>query len=309
MINNKLCVVNNVHGLLIYLISQDPTSDITHFVVGEGLSRVVNLPKENVTILPSFTSSSLSGFLYSIFYYYVYQWFLRFKFRGYQHFGQDCVYFSSILNAKATIIEDGDRTYFGERFPRSKIKNILFPFTKFKKMHGLDSHVSKVILSKNVGENSMLYHKRISFTFEDGWKKLNTMERLAIYSLFGLNDLDRKELVKLSGMDLILTQPLSEDNFMSEIEKVNLYKELSLKYKLKNLIIKPHPRETTDYGSFGFVVLDKKFPSQFFQFLPVKFGTCLTLFSSGIDDIPSSHKIIVGTSCHQNLVANFPHLN
>ena len=45
---------------------------------------------------------------------------------------------------------------------------------------------------------------------------------------------------------LLLTQPLSEDGFIDEQEKIKLYLNIISKYN-SSVFIKPHPREITDY--------------------------------------------------------------
>ncbi|GHB22051.1 glycosyltransferase family 52 [Shewanella indica] len=306
MNKRNLCVVNNFHGLLIYLICNDPKVKKTDFVMSNYLSRVVRLPSNSLFPLPVYKFSSLKGMCYYFYYYYIYQWLVRIRFLNHKHFGQDCTYFSSILNKEAIIIEDGDRTYIGELFPRSKLKNIIFPFTRFKKMHGLDKHVKHIVLSKNVNLNSPLYDKRIHFSFENEWNKLDDDEKKSITSVFGLDTIYMKNLAdQVSGRNVVLTQPISEDGFVTEDEKVDLYKKLVEHYGIENPIIKPHPREKTDYASFGFDVITNVFPSQFFLFYSIKFKSALTLFSSSIHEIPSEKVILAGTSFHHALTESF----
>jgi hypothetical protein len=55
---------------------------------------------------------------------------------------------------------------------------------------------------------------------------------------------------------VILTQPNLEENFDSPNDYVVLLNKVKRQLKIDNLIIKKHPRDKFDYGSFGFDVLE-----------------------------------------------------
>ncbi|ELV8684360.1 hypothetical protein QNE28_004361, partial [Vibrio fluvialis] len=70
-------------------------------------------------------------------------------------------------------------------------------------------------------------------------------------------DICEKITKTFSGFDIpvdgrnviILSQPLSEDNFISEERKIDIYREISEEYIQQgfNVYLKPHPREYTRY--------------------------------------------------------------
>ncbi|TOA61696.1 lipooligosaccharide sialyltransferase, partial [Vibrio parahaemolyticus] len=63
----------------------------------------------------------------------------------------------------------------------------------------------------------------------------------------------------LSGKNILFTQPISD--LVTEDGKIELYKEIAEKYNIT--VIKPHPRECTDYTKhFSCLILDKFIPAE-----------------------------------------------
>jgi hypothetical protein len=295
IIVKKLCVVNNVHGLLIYLLKIDSSLVDTKFMMSIDLKNKINLDDSFIELLPNYKSSTFKGFLYYLYFFYFKQWILRFKYRKYKHYGQDCLYFSTILKRDSVIIEDGDATYQASPFARSGLKNIIFP-SKFKKMHGQDDFVTSIILSKPTFALDRLKQKLIPFSFKGSWVNLSYEGKCCICSIFWLeHDNCLSYFSTLNGKDILLTQPLSEDGHITEKEKIQLYKTLLSKYDIKDVYIKTHPREVTAYSDYNFKVLNLRCPAQFFEFYSVEFSTVISLFSSGINELTAERKVYAGT--------------
>ncbi|MDT9426944.1 glycosyltransferase family 52 protein [Escherichia coli] len=91
---------------------------------------------------------------------------------------------------------------------------------------------------------------------------------------------------------MILTQPLSEDGFISENEKIRLYDEIIKEYNDKKIVIRQHPRELTDYSLyFKDVKVNKvKAPVELVVLNSPMIKTAVTLFSGGIFNIPCREK-------------------
>ena len=124
-----VCIVNNVHGLLLYLLKYPEQIEHTHFIVGNKLFNSVELEKSKVTVfnLPTVNTTNLFKLFYYISVYYFYIPFLKFKYRNYDFIGQDCLFFSNIMKKSSVVIEDGDRTYMKEPPSVNKLHSILFP--------------------------------------------------------------------------------------------------------------------------------------------------------------------------------------
>lgn len=274
----------------------DPSMTQTKFLMSSDLKDKVNIDSSLVELLPSYKIRTLIGFSYYIYFFYFKQWLLRFKYRKYKHYGQDCLYFSSVLNKEAIIIEDGDAAYVLKPFSRAYLKNILFP-SKFKKMHGQDSFVKKMIISRPSSAPDRLKDKVIPFSFKNYWSELTYKNKNNVCSVFGLtHERCLNTFNFLNGKSLLLTQPLSEDGIITESEKVELYIKLIAKYNLKGVYIKTHPRESTVYSDYNLIMLDLKCPAQFFEFYSVNFNTVISLFSSSIHELSANTKILAGTA-------------
>ncbi|RGT86415.1 glycosyltransferase family 52 [Phocaeicola vulgatus] len=90
------------------------------------------------------------------------------------------------------------------------------------------------------------------------WKQLNENEKANIRNLFNVPSLP----VIRNCSILLITQCYSEDKVCSESEKVAYYKKCVYDIPQDLLVIKPHPREVTDYKKIfpNALVLDKCFP-------------------------------------------------
>lgn len=77
------------------------------------------------------------------------------------------------------------------------------------------------------------------------WLRLTFNEQKKIAAVFGVTP---KELEVLKTKKVILiTQPLSEDGIVTETEKQRLYKSILSNYSPDEIVIKPHPREKTNW--------------------------------------------------------------
>lgn len=78
------------------------------------------------------------------------------------------------------------------------------------------------------------------------WQRLTLNEQKKIATVFGVTP---KELEILKTKKVILiTQPLSEDGIVTEIDKQRLYKSILSNYSPDEIVIKPHPREKTNWS-------------------------------------------------------------
>lgn len=80
---------------------------------------------------------------------------------------------------------------------------------------------------------------------------------------------------------IIVTQPFSELGMMTEDRKIDMYRTL-LQDAPQSTYIKPHPQETTDYGSVfpGIVILNRKTPFELMWLAGLRNATVYTVTSS-----------------------------
>ncbi len=125
--------------------------------------------------------------------------------------------------------------------------------------------------------------KMVKVRLLDLWETIDFATRNNILTLFVSEKL-LKELKNSSFAGIVYTQPLSEDGFISEKEKVQLYRELCKYYsKYGSLLLKPHPRDTTTYEIEDVKVIDRLWPSEIIQFIGIKFHFAIGICTSAVN--------------------------
>jgi len=83
---------------------------------------------------------------------------------------------------------------------------------------------------------------------------------------------------------VIFTQPLSEDGYVSEAEKIAIYDELMRYYaRYGRVTLKLHPRDTSTYGVDAGRVANGSFPSEMTSFLGIRYKFAVGLCTSAIE--------------------------
>lgn len=111
-------------------------------------------------------------------------------------------------------------------------------------------------------------------------KKLNQQEIVTVNRIFYF---DEFHLGKRNYLpNLLLTQPFSELSMMSESDKVRLYQK-AIAGLDGRIVIKPHPKETTDYSLYfpEAEIITGNFPIELFSVNQIAFDKVLTVNSSG----------------------------
>lgn len=84
-----------------------------------------------------------------------------------------------------------------------------------------------------------------TINLKQAWQCQTLENQAKIAHIFGVSETD---LNNLKNREVILvTQPLSEDGIVSEDDKIRLYLNIASNYDINKLIIKPHPRENTNW--------------------------------------------------------------
>ncbi|MBY3790480.1 hypothetical protein HPQ32_19160 [Photobacterium carnosum] len=148
---------------------------------------------------------------------------------GHDHIKYSAFFFSTGLN----IVEDGSRNYICNK----RIKDFFWSFLGMPyPLMGYSMKNKKILLS-GINDIPSKIKSRVIL-----------IDRLSF--LESLNTAKYNCNVNISEkFTLLITQPLSEDRIVTEKEKLSIYKELLYKDKNK-LVIKPHPREKTDYKKY-----------------------------------------------------------
>ncbi|WLR41586.1 alpha-2,8-polysialyltransferase family protein [Bacillus carboniphilus] len=202
-------------------------------------------------------------------------------------------------------VEDGANVY---AFAKPTKRTLLLK----KYLYGINSDfyknekVKKILVQYPEKYQSHLKNKLEHLNLNSLVSKLSDIEIQKIIQAFVTND----ELKKLNALStdnsiIFLTQPLSEDGFISEKEKITLYKKLVKEYgDGHKIIIKKHPRETTKYCFDNILEIDASFPSELFSLLGIKFSKAIGICTSAINTIDAKEKFNVDEKFLMNLKEN-----
>lgn len=218
--------------------------------------------------------------------------------------GCDHLRYSFLKKRKYILIEDGLKNY---QLPSNKLelKKIFFLESPFYKQMGYSSKIKKIYLTGLLKYPVDLKKKIITVNLKKLWSNKNKIEKKRILALFEINT---NILKKIKNKKYILfTQPLSEDELLLETEKIEIYKKIIIKYSEENIVIKPHPRETTNYKNIfpKIEIIFENFPSEFLDLYDIKFEKIITLFSTAALNLARGNfknLIFYGTRVHPKLL-------
>lgn len=197
------------------------------------------------------------------------------------------------------LLEDGTDCF------KSKHKEILI-----KKQIGIKDYIKKQLNIYGVEESPMISSIEVNDKEDIFINHYNIIEEPKSEMFFSLNTQEKEKILKIFirdfdkiivpvGSTLILTQPLYEDGLLkTEEEKVNLYKNIIRKYTSgEKIVIKTHPRETTDYFKYfnkekNIIIIEERFPIEILNFLDIKFKKVISVFSTGINLIENADERI-----------------
>lgn len=108
---------------------------------------------------------------------------------------------------------------------------------------------------------------------------------------------------------ILITQPLSEDMFITEDYKIDLYRKVINDFaKDYDIYIKPHPREKTDYKEklgINIVEIPRNFPLEILNFYPdIVFEKGITIFSGALNNLANvKERIFLGNDYDKKLIS------
>lgn len=194
---------------------------------------------------------------------------------------------------KCYLLEDGYINYNKEMLEKiinTKEKNNLKTLRnkflkrskKYYKSFGLSDKIKKIYLTGIAEIPKIIKNKVEIVNLKEKWEQLSFEEQEEILKIFDLKNSDLIKWQKLENKTLLITQPLSEDGIISEKEKIEIYKEIVEKNKSENIMIKPHPREKTNYKNIfpSIELIEGKFPLEILMLLGINFKEVVTIFST-----------------------------
>ena len=195
-------------------------------------------------------------------------------------------------------------------FSKKLRKNFVYGVKKIYPSLGISEKIQKIILTGILPIPEIIKPKVELINLENRWKKLSKEKKEKILEIFNINLNEIKNLEKSKNKILLLTQPLSEDRIVSEEEKINMYKDILQKRNIKEVYIKIHPRERTNYVK-GFEnikvhIIKKDFPVEILFLLNINFSKVITLFSTAALNFKGKGEIeFIGTRNYPKLVEKF----
>ena len=295
----RICVVDTVYTLLLYyLICGINEEDI--FIMSGGIPKEIrknithiylphfsydDIPDSNLILIILKRLTIISKRVYGVIKLRI---LLFFKTRNceVEAYGHGHMYFSFPLYEyeNSYMIEDGLGNYIGLETPNYNENKLLQFFgvyiTNHHEGYGTHKNIKKVYLTKpDVPE--MVKDKVEVIDMGKTWNNLSKNDKNKILEIFNIN---------LEGIDfdnetvLILTEPLAEGNFITLKDELEIYKNIIEKFKDKNLIIKPHPRDSKNYEDIfsDIKIIDKYFPIELLNLIGVEPSVACSMVSTAL---------------------------
>jgi hypothetical protein len=214
---------------------------------------------------------------------------------------QDVVTRYFIKNKKNIDLYEHGSVNYQENFDdlTQKIKSKIFGM---EKPYGRNKYIKNIYLRGTGKIPKDIEDKVVLIDIEYLWSLIEKESEDRIFEIFGL---DSEEIKKVRSKEIILfTQPFSEDNVLSEKEKIELYKHIIENYNIEKLLIKSHPREKTNYKKEfpKITVIDQRIPSELLLFTKANFSRVVTVFSTSISIFLKKSEVdFYGTEAHPKL--------
>lgn len=212
------------------------------------------------------------------------------------------------------LIEEGTGTYVKNNLKNRNKQILLNIFNKIFLLkerindYTADKNIKKAYLTKNLCNEipKGLEKKAEIINLKELWNKKSEEEKKIILNVFDFNPEILKKVNENTVM--LFTQPLSEDNVISEKEKIELYSKILKKYENQSVIIKPHPREKTDYSIYfsNCYVMKEKYPVEILELVGINIKKVITIFSTAAFGLGKDVEIdFYGTEIHPKLFKRF----
>lgn len=232
-------------------------------------------------------------------------------------------FFLNNFNGKAILLEDGTINYNekilleekNKKLKKIKInhfmkKVIVEKIKKEYRRFGLSEKIQEIYLTGLLPIPDLIKNKVKIINISDEWEKLSKKDKEEILGVLKISSKSFENLKVEKNKVLLLTQPLSEDKIITKKEKIDIYREILLKENGKNIYIKAHPREKTNYKEvfkeFNINIIENSFPIEICLLLDIKFEKVITLFSTGALSFKGKSEVeFIGTEKYPKLYEKF----
>lgn len=281
----RVCIVDTVYTLFLYLlISSEEDIAETYFFCSDGIPENIerSLGKNCHHFGPWKEGRFYSRYIrFYLRHFSSYRWpFLRKA----SLYGHDHLYFSSGLigNRQITVIEDGIANYRDMETTHSRFSSVesflygrLYCSTKFGTSIACRELILTGIKEKKITNNIPI--RKISFI--DLWNSSSVKKQSQIK---GIYDITEDDIRLINGKtNILFTQPYSGLG-ISEENLIETYRDMIKDCDRNALIIKPHPRETTNYHFYfpDIAVFNKRIPMELLTAMGIRFEKAITICST-----------------------------
>lgn len=232
-------------------------------------------------------------------------------------------FFLNNFSGKMYLLEDGLMNYnqktlekeYTRKLRKIKINNFIKRIVIEKrredyKKYGLSEKIQEIYLTGLLPIPDLIKNKVKIINISDEWETLSKKDKEEILRVFKISSKSFENLKVEKNKVLLLTQPLSEDKIITEKEKIDIYREILLKENEKNIYIKAHPREKTNYKEvfkeFNINIIENSFPIEICLLLDIEFEKIITLFSTGALSFKGKSEVeFIGTEKYPKLYEKF----
>lgn len=284
----RICLIDSVYSLLLYiLISSEIELKSTRFFFSDGISSKIrnNFKHHYISRNNFFGRNKLHKHLFLI--YLRILWGLRWIVnKNLTLWGHDHLFFSPALigRRKIKLIEDGLSNYQYDiyKYKDSRIIKSIFSLLlsdSYGLVFGRSSNVDEIFLTGLIKEIPMEIKNKVKII--DPLSLFQTRTQNEKYEILNYFDVSISDMEVLKSRKVILFTQAFEINTEN---KIKVYKKILNKYNLKDVIIKMHPREDTDYEKYfpETLVIKKPFPIEIATFLGYTFEKAITINSAAV---------------------------
>lgn len=306
----NVCVIDSIHAFFQYLLLvPEFESNNTFYFWGEGI--------------PAEIKKKFDGHYVNMEKKKEYSWFkilTDFPFllkNSIKYWGHDHLPWSKyiIRNHDFELLEDGNLNYspYPWRY-KTTLKRRIFalwegPLSCLDIPYaGFEKNCKRINLTGLLDSGEVYTSSKLSVkTFQTLWDQSEDSKKAYINQVFGMDEEVCQQLK--NKKKILLTQPFSEDGFLTEEEKISIYSKIIEVIGSDDVVIKSHPREKTCYQNYfpKVNVFDRAIPMQLIMLNGIRFEEAYTIFSSAVFGFPYKIRVgMIGTQISKKLLEKFP---
>ena len=195
-----------------------------------------------------------------------------------------CLFYEKV--SESIFIEEGATQYVSPKESRGVVflKQLYGNSTNFWN----DKKIKGIYVQNPDGYNAYLKSHIKKLTID--YSILSKENKDKIISVFD-EDMKLCKIYRNTNIGIVFTQPLSEDGYISENEKKEIYRGLIDKYSsFAPAVLKIHPRDRTDYSDICKRIDSQRYPSELLRLIGIKFRYAVGISTSAVYSVEAEIK-------------------